>query len=138
MAFTPRHGRKAFMSVTTSTGGTVTLSSGFDDTGMARTVDTAEITTHGSTDKKYLAGLRDATISLGGIYTSTQAKTLEGLLGHSTNTSFIYGPEGNTTGFRKYSGKAIITALNYGSPVSDKVVMSVSAQVTAGVTAGTF
>lgn len=138
MALTPRHGKSAFFSITTSTGGVVTMSSGLNDAGLSRTVDTAEVTTFGDSDKEYLAGLRDASFSLSGNFTSTQSQTWTGNLGASTAPSFVYGPEGNTTGYRKYTGSVIVTGYDESSPIGDKISASISLQATGVITATVF
>lgn len=138
MAPTFRHGKSAFFSITTSTGGTVTMSSGFNDAGLARTVDTAEVTAFGASDKAYLAGLRDASISLSGHFSSTQEKKWTALLGYSTNPTFIYGPEGTAAGSRKFTGRCIVTGLDISSPVGDKVSANVSLQVTGAITSTNY
>lgn len=138
MAPTFRHGKGAYFALTSSTGGTINASSGVDDSSLERAVETAEVTTYGDDDKVYLSGLRDATIPFSGHFASTYAKKFDPMLGHSTGTTFTWGPEGNSTGRRKYTGKAIITELSYEVPVDDKVSMSGSLQVSGPITSTNF
>jgi len=138
MALTPVHGSNAFFSISDASGSTVTMSSGLNDAGLARTVDTAEVTTFGDNDKEYLAGLRDATVSVSGNFTSTQSETWVGLLGHSTSPVFVYGPEGSASGARKYTGSCIVTAYDETSPIGDKIGSSISLQMTGAITSTSY
>ena len=138
MALTFRHGKDAFFSITSATGGTVTCSSGLDDSSLKRTVDTAEVTTYVDDDKVYLAGHRDATISVSGVFNSTHEAKFTSLLGHSTRPTWIYGPHGNTTGYRKYSAKCIVTGLDISSPSKDAVKIAMTLQGSGAITSTVF
>ena len=84
MAPTFRHGKAAYLNVSNMNGSTFVLSSGTDDVGLDRNVDTAEVTVHGNNDKNFLAGLRGATLTFSGHFSSTHADNLQGGLGSST------------------------------------------------------
>lgn len=136
MAPTFRHGKNTvlFFSTAGSTTGAIRFSSGMSDSGLDRSVDTAEITAYGDSDKKYLAGLRDAKISWKGNFSSTHAKRIEGMLGNSTGVYFIYAPESTTTGRRKYKGAAIIDSYKVSSPIGDKIALELGLQPTGAIT----
>lgn len=69
--------------------------SSFDST---KTVDTAEVTTFGSTSKAYVTGLRDGTITLGG-YFDGGAGALDEIMGQVlSDTQVSYGTDLITTG----------------------------------------
>jgi len=138
MAIVHRHGKSAHFSCSDAAAATLVLSSGLDDIGFDRSLDTAEITTFGENDRTYLVGLRGATLSFSGHFNSTQAALLDAMLGHSTSSTCILGPGGNTSGYHKYSFSANLTQIAVGSPVGDKVSMSGSFQVTGAVTSGTY
>ena len=138
MAIEHRHGKSAFFSCSDASGSTFTLSSGLDDLGFDRSLDTAEVTTFGENDRTYLVGLRGATMSFSGHFNSTQANRLDAMLGHSTSATCGYGPGGNTSGYHKYEFSANLTQLAIGSPVGDKVSMSGSFQITGAVTSTNF
>lgn len=132
-----RHGRRAFLSVVI--GGTTTvLSSGFDDSSLKRAVDSAEVTAYTDNDKKYLAGLRGANLDVSGHFSSTHEGRIGGVLGASTHPVWKYGPEGNTTGFRKYQFSAMVTGLDVGAPVGDKISMNFGLLVSGAVTSTRF
>lgn len=136
MAPTFRHGKGTvlFFATAGSTTGAIRMSSGFADSSLDRSVDTAEVTAFGDSDKRYLAGLRDAKISWKGNFSSTHAKRFEAMLGNSTGGYFIFAPESTTTGRRKYRGAAIIDSYKIGSPVGDKVSLELGLQPTGAIT----
>lgn len=138
MAPTFRHGKSAYLSLTDTAGSAFVISSGGDDLSFNSAVDTAEVTSFGDGDRAYLAGLRNHDMSFSGHFSSTHYDKLAPMLGHSTDTTFIYGPAGDTTGYIKLTGKAIVTGVDVGSPVGDKVSMSVNMQVTGVVTTTNF
>ena len=140
MAPTFRHGKGAvfYFSTIGSTVGAINMSSGIDTTDLERAVDKAETTTYGDNDKTYLAGLRDATISASGPFSSTHAKKFEAMLGNSTGGYFIFGPEGTSTGRRKYKGACIIESYKVGAPVGDKVTLEVGLQMTGAITSTNY
>ncbi len=140
MAPTFRHGKSAYLSVVSATGGTVNLSSGLDDAGLDRSVDTAEVTTFGDSDKNFIVGLRGGTISFAGHFASTYEEKLSALLGATAATAgnWIYGPESTSNTRRKLSGSGILTKFAIGSPVGDKVGMSGDILISGSVTATTF
>ena len=138
MAPTFRHGRDARFSITTTTGGTIQLSSGLNELTLSRSMDTAEVTTFGLNDKQYVVGLRDASFKAAGNFASTYDKKLQPLLGWSSGTNFVYGPESTASGRRKYTGKAHITSLEISSPAADMVGISMEFQVTGAITSTNF
>lgn len=136
MAPTFRHGRTAVLHFATagSSASAIRMSSGFNDAGFDRSVETAEITTFGDSDKRYLAGLRDTKLSWKGNFSSTHEKKLTALLGNSTGGYVIYSPESTTAGRRKFKGSVIIDSLKLSASVGDKVGLEVGFQWTGAVT----
>jgi predicted secreted protein len=138
MAF--RHGKNASFKIDNS-GGTLTdISTYLDDVSLPRSIETAETTTFGVSGgaKTYVTGLNDSTISIGGKWHATLDGVLAGILGQDATVSFEYGPEGTTVSRVKYTGEAIVTSYEVGSPVGDVVTFSAELQVTGPVTRGTF
>lgn len=138
MAPSFRSGKSAYFSLTSATGGTINYSSGLDDASIERAANALDVTTFGDSDKVYIAGLRDGTLSLSGHFASTYEEKLSALLGHSTTPQWVYGPESTSNTRRKLSGGAILTEFSIGSPVDDKVSMSFSLQLSGTVTSTTF
>ena len=99
-------------------------------------VETAETTAFGSTSKSYIVGLRDATISVSGIWDATVDGYIIGT--EPATRTFIFGPAGSTSGYVKYTGECILTNYAVSSPVGDVVTFSLDLQCTGGVTRTTF
>lgn len=135
MANTPRHGKSAFFSINAAAS-TTKLSTASNDISFPRSVETAEISAFGDSDKKYLAGLRDATISVSGNWTSTKDIAITGLLGGTMN--YVYGPESSASGREKKSGAGLITSYSGQSPIGDKVSFSMTIQCSGAVTSTNF
>ena len=130
------HGKSTFFSID-DTGGTVRdISNTLTSVDFPETIDTAETTAFGATSKSYIVGLRDATISVSGLWDATVDGYFIGT--EPATRSFVFGPAGNTSGYVKYSGEAILTSYSVSSPVQDVDSYSADFQVTANVTRGTF
>ena len=99
-------------------------------------IETAETTAFGATSKSYIVGLRDATISVSGIWDATVDGYIIGT--EPATRTFIFGPAGNTSGYVKYTGECILTNYSVSSPVGDVVTFSLDLQCTGGVTRTTF
>ena len=99
-------------------------------------VETAETTAFGATSKSYIVGLRDATISVSGIWDATVDGYIIGT--EPATRTFIFGPAGSTSGYVKYTGECILTNYSVSSPVGDVVTFSLDLQCTGGVTRTTF
>lgn len=137
MAPTYRHGRSASFWLDSTANTLVNLSSGLDDVSISRGMDPAEVTTFGDNDRSHIVGLRGATISCSGSFSSTHAEVLDGVFNDATSTSysFEYSPDGSTaTGRHLLKGESVMTSLEYGSPVDDKVAMSFELLITGAVT----
>lgn len=94
-------------------------------------IETAETTTFGDTDKTYIVGLADGTISTSGLFDSTAGASndvLTGLIALDDNT-FTVLPEGATAGYAAIIANGQLTSYEVSSPVGD--VISISAEVQA-------
>ena len=134
MAFV--HGKTAFFQIDNSGGSLQDISGYCDNVDFPLTADTAEVTTFGDSSKEYIAGLKDATISISGSWDATADAILAAIVGVAG--TFEYGPAGNTGGNVKFTGEAICTSYNVSAPVGDKVSFSAEFQCTGAVTRTTF
>lgn len=119
------------------------LSNTLNEITMPREIETAETTTFGSTDKTYITGLADATVSLSGMFDATADSAISTIItnlksGSIASASFTYGPAGSAGGSPKFTGEALVTSYEIGSPVGDVVTYSLELQVTGGVTGATY
>ncbi len=135
MAFV--HGKDSVFKLDNS-GGTLTdISSYVNSVDFPETADVAETSTLGSSAKSYIVGLKDATLSIAGLWDSTVDGILGAVVGQSATLSFEYSPEGTTGGNIKYTGECILTSYSQSSPVGDVVSYSADFQVSGAVTRGT-
>ena len=135
MAFV--HGKDSVFKIDNSGGSLTDISAYVNSVDMPQTVDVAETTVLGKDNKTYIVGLKDATISLAGLWDSTIDGIFGAVLGQSATLSFEYSPEGTTSGNVKYTGEAILTSYSKNSPVGDVVSYSADLQVSDAVTRGT-
>jgi predicted secreted protein len=133
MAF--NHGSKASFQVNDGTS-LRDLSSYLTSVSFPQTVDTAEVSTLGATSKSYIVGLKDATISIEGIYDPTADGYLNTIAGLTTATAFEYYPNGTPVGSTKpkFSGNCILTSYEVSAPVDGAASFTAEFQVSGAVT----
>lgn len=129
MAFV--HGKDSYFKVASTD-----LSAYLNSISVSRSADTAETTTFSSGTKTFIAGLKDATITLSGMFDATVYSTIAGWLG--TSQTWEYGPAGSGSGKVKVSGSGIVTAVEMASSVGEAVTANITIQVSGAVTDGTF
>ena len=135
MAFT--HGKDSVFKLDNASGSLTDISTYVNNVDFPETADIAETTVLGKDNKTYIVGLKDATISLGGLWDSTADAIFGAVLGQSATLSFEYSPEGTASGKVKYTGETILTNYAISSPVGDVVAYSADLQVSDAVTRGT-
>lgn len=128
----PVHGSKAYFSITDSGSTVRDLSAFLTSSGMPASADTAEVTTGGSTSKKYIPGLKDGTIPIEGPWDAVVDGYLWGILG--MERAFQYRPAGTGTGLVQYAGQAILQSYEPDTPVDDAGSFSGEFQITGDVT----
>lgn len=133
-----RPAKNGYLTVSSATGGVINLSSGIDNVQLSRSVQDLLVTTFGDNDVVRIAGLRDGSISWAGHFSSTHEEKLSAMLGASTLTSWVYGPESTSNTRRKLSGSAVLTGLDIGGSVDGKVDMSGTLALSGTVTSTTF
>lgn len=132
------HGKSTDFRIDNS-GGTLTdISAYCDSVDFPQTVETAETTTFGDSNKDYIVGLKDSTISFSGKWDSVLDGILAPILGQAASVSFQYGPAGSTVTNVKYTGECFVTSYQVTGAVGDVVTFSAEAQVTGAVTRGTY
>ena len=130
------HGKSTNFSLDDTGGTSRDLSDTLTSVDFPETIDTAETTAFGATSKSYIVGLRDATISVSGLWDATVDGYIIGT--EPATRTFIFGPAGSTGGNIKYTGEAILTNYAVSNPVGDVVTYSIDLQCTGGVTRTTF
>jgi len=135
MAFV--HGKDSVFKLDNSGGSLTDISSYVNNVDFPETSDVSETTTLGADNKTYIAGLKDATIGLSGLWDSTADAIFGAVVGQSATLSFEYSPEGTTGGNVRYTGEAILTSYAISSPVGDVVGYSADMQVSGQITRDT-
>ena len=130
------HGKSTDFAIDDTGGTSRNIADTLTDVSFPQTIDTAETTAFGSSNKSYIVGLKDTTISVSGIWDATVDGYISGT--EPASRSFIYGPAGSTGGNVKYTGEAIMTNYSVSNPVGDVVTFSMDLQVTGAVTRGTY
>lgn len=102
----------------------------------------SETTAFGDQGTRNIPGLFTGTFSIAGHFDSTAsvgiATVLNGLRTATATASFIYGPEGSTTGKVKYSGECWLTDFSVDASVSDRVPLTASFAVDGVLTVGVY
>lgn len=135
MAFV--HGKDSVFKLDNSGGSLTDISAYVNNVDFPQTADVAETSVLGATNKTYIVGLKDATLSVTGLWDSTADAIFGAVVGQSSTLSFEYSPEGTGSGNVKYTGEAICTGYTKTSAVADVVGYSAEFQVTGAVTRGT-
>ena len=130
------HGKNAAFKIDDSGGTLRDISNVLTDVAVSRSADVAEVSAFSNSSKAYVAGLKDATITISGSFDATVDGYLKGILGASG--SFEFYPIGTTGGGNpKASGDAICTSYDRTPDVGGAVSFSASFQVSGDVTEGT-
>ncbi len=135
MAFV--HGKSSVFKLDNASGSLTDISAFVNNVDFPETADVAETSVLGASNKTYIVGLKDATISLGGLFDATVDAILGAVVGQTATLSYEYSPEGTGSGKIKYTGEAILTNYALSSPVGDVVAYSADLQCSGAVTRGT-
>ena len=129
------HGKSAAFKIDDSGGTLRDISNVLTDVAVSRTADVAEVSAFSNSSKAYVAGLKDATITISGSFDATVDGYLSGILG--AEGSFEFFPIGTTGGNPKASGEAICTSYDRTPDVGGAVTFTAAFQVSGDVTEGT-
>lgn len=129
------HGKNAAFKIDDSGGTIRDISDVLTDVSISRTADVAEVSAFTNSSKAYVAGLKDATMTISGSFDATVDGYLSGILG--VEGSFEFYPIGTTGGNPKASGEAIMTSYDRTPDIGGAVTFSASFQVSGDVTEGT-
>ena len=129
------HGKNAAFKIDDSGGTLRDISDVLTDVAVSRTADVAEVSAFSNSSKAYVAGLKDATITISGSFDATVDGYLSGIIG--SEGSFEFYPIGTTGGNPKSSGECICTSYDRTPDVGGAVSFTASFQVSGDVTEGT-
>ena len=129
------HGKSAAFKIDDSGGTLRDITDVLTDVSVSKTADVAEVSAFSNSSKAYVAGLKDATITISGSFDATVDGYLKAIVGASG--SFEFFPIGNSSGLPKASGEAICTSYDRTPDVGGAVTFSASFQVSGDVTEAT-
>ena len=135
MAFV--HGKSSVFKLDNASASLTDISTYVNSVDFPETADVAETTTLGDGSKSYIVGLKDATLSISGLWDSAIDGILGAVVGQTATLSFEYSPEGTASSKVKYTGECIVTSYSQSSPVGDVVGFSADMQVSGNVTRAT-
>ena len=112
----------------------------FNDVSASTAVDTAETSAFGTSAKTYVVGHRDGTVSLGGMFESTNSTGTDqyfaSVLGSATKQKVIVAVEGHSNGTGAIMLQADDTSYEVSSAIADIVQASAEFQSTDAVEHG--
>lgn len=110
------------------------LSCYLNSIGLDKSIDTSETSVFCSDSKRYISGLKDATISAEGVYDADK-DTIDNTLNELEQNVNLYSyfPAKDTAGNEGYSFLAHKTATNFAVSITDAVNFSLAGQTTEGV-----
>lgn len=133
-----RHGKAAVFKIDDSGGTLRDISNTLNSVSFPREAEVLETTSFGSSDRSYVVGFKNQTISIEGSFDATVDGYLAGVLGATDSLSFEYGPEGSTATYTKYTGECFLTSYETSAGVGDIVSYSAEFQITGAVTRGAY
>ena len=133
-----RHGKSAVFKVDNAAGTLTDISNTLNTVSFPREAEVLETTSFGSSDRTYIVGFKNGTISIDGSFDATVDTHLAAILGQDATVSFEYGPEGSTSTYTKYTGEAIMTSYETSAGVGDIVSFSAAFQISGAVTRGAY
>jgi hypothetical protein len=133
-----RHGKAAVFKIDDSGGTLRNISDSLNSISFPREAEVLETTSFGSSDRTYIVGFKNGTISIEGSFDATYDGYLAGVLGQDATLSFEYGPEGSTSTYTKYTGECIMTSYEATAGIGDVVSISAEFQISGAVTRGAY
>jgi hypothetical protein len=128
------HGRKA-----TVLYGGASLSEYLNEFSVSQTMETGETTTFNSDAKTYIVGLRDATVSLQGLFDGAVGASdavLRAAFASDTKTVATFSPQAESVGALAYLVDAHTGGYEVSAPVGDVVAAGADVQADGGIERG--
>lgn len=141
MAFKPGH--SAYIGLDNAAGSVQNVSTYGDDFSFPYTVEMLDVTTFGSSVKRFIPGLAGGdTLSLSGPLDTTLHSQIAGMLAAqaagTAGFSILYGPGGSVSGLTKQSAEVYVASYETSTGVAGRAEFSASLQVDGAVTHGTW
>lgn len=116
--------------------GTLTVAGQGRQLEVSQSANEVDVTTYGSTDQEFIAGLVERSSTLE-VLDDSASSTVRLAFKPGTSNSLTWFPLGSGTGSPKFSvGTAVVTEQNLSYPYDDAVLFSVSMRLSGAVTEG--
>lgn len=137
------HSKLSKFFIDNAAGALTEISTYVDAVTLSSSLDETEVTTFGAQRKAYIAGFNEGEISLGGNWDRTFDVLFSALEqgftdGTITSVTFEYGPEGNDSGDKRYTGEAVLTEYEVDSSIQDQVTWTATLRVSVVFTHNTY
>ena len=113
------------------------LSDFIDTVTFTQSADSLDITTFGNAGHRFVGGLTNGTVAIGGVYDTTASgphDDIQPLIG--TVVTFDWRPEGTGSGLPTVTGSVLVVDYVESSAVADIIRWTASLQIDGDVTAG--
>ncbi len=137
------HGSAATFSLDNSSGTPVALTGYSPEVSLSPEIAIHMTTVFGATAQAKVVGLKDAKLTVSFRADPTLSLHLNNLYvaqtpGSATSWSFVYGPNGSTSGFKRVSGECYLVGFPIESKVDDIRNITAQFEVTGALTFDTF
>ena len=130
------HGRNSLLHVFDNAGTSRNISGDLNSYSLAWTRDNPATTTFGKDSVQRISGIRDATMSIAGIWNTETASgndvVMNGLLGGSANALIRFMPAGCTTGCVFYTGCFLVSQYQMQAALTGAVAWTGTMQLSSG------
>lgn len=141
-----KHGRKAHIELDNLAGVLTNITRKSTTINLDRDVETEETTAFEATNKEWTLGFKDAKATLEGNADAAIASQLNDILGETEPTGgaaeegfdIAWGPEGNASGKRKYSGKVYVTKYTESTSAKGTNKFTAEVQFVSDLTVGAY
>lgn len=130
-------GRLASFKIDNSSDVLTDISSKCDSINHPNQIGNATTTTFGDTAEEYIVTVSDATFSISGPWDSTIDTHITGILTRNEN-DWEYGPEGTSSGKRKYTGKCVVSSFDVQGSYQGATQFSLQLQCSGKIARSTF
>jgi GH25 family lysozyme M1 (1,4-beta-N-acetylmuramidase) len=132
------HGKNSGFSITDSAGTPRSLNCWVKSVSFPSPVDVVEVSTLCSLAKEYVVGLKDHTISIEGIFSTTPDGYLYGIMGTSAAFVFYPGTTAPTAGkYAKYTGNCFLTSYEVPDSIDAAATFTAEFQIYGDVSRST-
>jgi hypothetical protein len=134
----PALGKNTSLSLDNAAGTPVDISTKCNTSSASITRATSEVTVYGDGAQKFIAGLRNNTFSMGGLWDATINTHLFGLNMSDATATLVFGPHGDTAGLPSFTMEVLVTSFTIDPPNAEAVTWSAEFQVDGEVTLGVY